>query len=57
MSELTNVTESELKILTQILMFLKTIEPYDVCEIKLDHLEKHRVKVMVRRNKLEVFDI
>lgn len=56
MTDLTNISDEEMKILTKVLLFIKDIRPYEVCEIKLDPKNNARLNVLVKRNDLEVFD-
>lgn len=56
-NELEHIDDNEMQILRSVLMFIKTIKPYEVCEIRLDKKNYERVVVVVRRNESQTFDI
>lgn len=51
------ITEEEAKMLRAILMFLRSIKPFEVMEIKLNDNKPKEISVLVRTNYKEVFNI
>lgn len=57
MNDFKGVRTSELKILQAVLIFIRTIRPYDTMEIKLDKENFKRIVAHVHNQHRESFDM